>query len=105
LCTAKEDFTQLVEVRLHRDAFTPALRELARLGLIEFFVLDRWPAVRENMHALSGSDALVLLEDPTRWDPNVDKPRIVFATTEKGDRAARAEAFHFNNRRFVAWRD
>ena len=105
LCTAREDVTQLVEIRQDRVAFLPALRELARLGLIQFFVLDHWPPVTENMRSLPISDALIVLEDPARWDPADANPRIIFATTEKGDRAARAEAFHFNKGRFVEWRE
>ena len=49
LCTAREDPTQFVEIRDNRDSLIPALRELARLRLIEFFELDRWDMPREQM--------------------------------------------------------
>jgi len=105
LCTAHADVTQLVEIRADKDAWIPALRELARLGLIEFLELERWDLPREQLLPLSTETASALMNDPARWDPDSDEPRVFFSITEKGRRAVEAEAFHFNDGRFVEWRD
>ena len=105
LCTAREDDTHLVHIRINKDEWIPALRELARLQLIEFFELESWDAPREQWHPIAAAEASALLEIPGRWEPESGEPRVVFAITEKGLRAAEAEAFHFNDGRFIAWHD
>ena len=102
LCTAREDDTQLVHISA---SLMPALRELARLGLIEFFELERWDLPREAARRVPTAEASALLDIPARWDAESDKPRLLFGLTEKGLRAAEAEAFHFNDGRFVDWQD
>ena len=65
----------------HRDA---ALRELARLRLIEFFELERWDLPQDQLHRISNERASAL---------------------HSGVQAAEVEAFHVNDGRFVEWHD